>query len=144
MRVALVVPVALPCTPRGCGRGQRWFGAGRPAAPHRAAGRPHQLHQRHSPVGIGMRERCFNIRHSRFGVSPLPPSPPKCSPTAISTSVAEDSEISEAASSRGLAPSTMVEVTRQVTVRAVSRAFGGLRRLLVPVTAACFPRRFFV
>lgn len=62
-------------------------------------------------------------------------SPPRCSRTAISTSVRAESEISGVASSRGLVSSTMVEVTRLVTVFAVSRASWGLPRLLVPVTS---------
>ena len=51
MRVALVVPVALPCTPRGYGRGRWRRAAGRVGSPHGAAGQLHQPHRRHSPAG---------------------------------------------------------------------------------------------
>lgn len=65
--------------------------------------------------------------------SPLPSFLPRRSPAAIPTLVSEDSDSFEAASSRCLALSTMVEVTAAVTVRAVSRAFWRLLRLLVEV-----------
>lgn len=61
---------------------------------------------------------CLRSAATRFGVVPFAASLlplPRRSPTAISTSVSEDSEISGAASSRGLTPSTMVEVTALVT-----------------------------
>jgi hypothetical protein len=66
MRVALVVPVALPCTPRGV-----WQGAavawGRPARSRTGPPAGHTSYTSATrPVGSGMRERCFNIRHSPF------------------------------------------------------------------------------
>jgi hypothetical protein len=56
-------------------------------------------------------------------------------PATISTLVSEDSDSFEAASSRGLALSTMVEVTAEVTIRAVWAALKHNWRLLVPVTS---------
>ena len=83
--------------------------------------------------------RCYLGRHAVCYFHP-----PLYSPTTISTSVVVESGIFGHASSRGLVPLLDVEVTRRATIWAVSRAFSGLQRLLVPVTRACFSRGFFL
>ena len=59
---------------------------------------------------------------------------------AISTPMGMESEISEAASSRGFDIPEYVEVTRLVTIRTILKALSDNSRLIVPVTSACFSR----
>lgn len=181
--MALVVPVALPCTPRGYGRGRWRRAAGRVGSPHGAAGQLHQPHRRHSPATrrrrcrvppcgaalpwAGRLQRARRPEHQRrrfvgplgvcrglcrvsgwafpgraaaprrFGPSLLcrwsgspfgrsvacrvVPSLSRYSRRAIPRFTSMDSKPSEAASSRGFAPSTIISVTPSVTAGAVSR-----------------------
>lgn len=155
MRVALVVPVALPCTPRGGSGGGGVHGSGQPAGhaglpdSHTSAtGTTHRTVIGDDRFGEGwprrrpLRHRAGRNAGSPFAAARFSVAPFEALATAIPTSVRAESEISKAASSRGPAPSAGAKVTCLVAVRAVSRACWPPRRLLVPVTSPCFFRAF--
>lgn len=103
MRVGLVVPVALPCTPRGYGRGRGRRAAGRPG-PRTGPPGGYTSHTGTTRAAVDFGESCARLRSLL-----------NHSPTAISTSVTAESEISEAATKRGLMNSRQAEVTHAVT-----------------------------